>query len=223
MDKISHILQFDIRSTKKSIIILMTVYVIFGFYYGITIRDLGVIPFTIMIWMTMLTGLPFQLNGKYGFNYLMVTFPVKRKNMIAGRYLYSLLFGAIGLSLTEIIICILAGFFQIGMNRRLIYLTLCLAILLYFVIISIYLPLYFWLTYNTLLYMSPVFIFFLYVLLQQLYYFGLLEVNVDNVVTTLWGAFPIVVAITVLMPVLLIMGSYYLSCKFYINKDLLRI
>jgi ABC-2 type transport system permease protein len=156
MDKINHILQFDIRSARKSILILLTFYFVFGLYYGFSIGDLSVIPITVMIWATMLIGLPFQLNEKYGLNHLMGTFPVKRKSIIAGRYLYSLLFGAIGLSMSEILICILAGFFQIELSRKQIYLSLCVAIFLYVVIASIYLPLYFLLTHIGLLYISPV-------------------------------------------------------------------
>jgi|GEM_PF-6311300 ABC-2 type transport system permease protein len=220
MEKLRHILHFDLITTRKSVAILLSVYFVFGIYYAYFLEDLKAVPISIMIWVTSLTGLPFQLNEKYGVNYLLATFPIRRKNIIQGRYLYSLLFGAIGISLSEIMICILASFFHIGFDHRQIYLSLCFGVLIFSLIISVYLPMYFWFTHVHMLMVSSVFVYFFYILLEQLYYLGILNVSIDTAIVGLCHYFMLAIAIIFLISAILVICSYCISCKLFLNKDI---
>lgn len=220
MEKVNRVLYFDLKSSRKSVILLFTVYFVFGLYYGFMIGDLNVIPVSIMIWVSMICGQPFQLNEKYGVNNLFATLPMKRSDIVRGRYLYTLLFGCLGISLSEILICILAVFFRIGFDFRQICLSLCIGVLFYSLITSVQLPLYFRYSHVRMLVVTPILIYFLYVLAEQFYYIGTFNTSIKSVASGLENYFALAVPCILFAALLALTISYRISKKQFLDKEL---
>lgn len=220
MEKVNHILYFDFSTTRKTRYILMLLFFTLGLYYAYFIGNLSIIPISILIWTSMTTGLPFQLRERYSLDYLMVTLPMNRKCIIKSRYLYALINGALGIALSEIIICILSGVFEIGFVMKEVYFALCIGVLLFNLIISIHLPLYFKLSKAPMIAVSPIIVYFLYTLGTQLYYLGILNLAINPIIDALWRFSGVTIVGTILLSAIMLSISYRITCKLYINKDL---
>lgn len=216
MNKVIRMLSFDFITNKTSNLILLGFYFVFALYYAYSIGDLNVVPVSLMLWMAMTTGLPFLLRDKYGLDYLLASFPMKRITVVRGRYLYSLVMGALGISLSEIIVCLLNGFLHIGFDMKRIIFHLCISFLLYSILVAISLPLFFRFAHFQLVMVMPLFVYFLYIRL----YFSEQYSKLDSMMEML-SRFPILEVIgTLLSAGVVLTISYILSCKIYVNRDL---
>lgn len=220
MEKVNHMIHFDFINTRKTVIWLLGFYFVFGLYYGFCIGNLSVIPVTIMLWVSTIVGLPFVFRDKYNLDYLIGTFPVNRKCNIIARFLYALIIGAFGISLSEIMLCILSGFFRIGFDRKVIYFSLCVSVLLFILIISIHLPLCFISSKSQVIVISPLFIYILYTLVFMLYYSNSVDVDMTSIINIFWKNIGFSVIGLLLIAVLLLAASYHITYKLYENKDL---
>ncbi len=220
MEKVLRIMRFDLSTCWKSIIALFVFYFIFGLYYGFAVGDLRVIPISVVIWISMVAGSPFVVREKFFLNHLLGTLPVNRKNIIRSGYLLSILIGVFGITMSEIMVIISTAFFHIGFDRKDMYLTLCIAVILYSLILAVQLPLYFHLKHSTIVLMLPTFLFLSYAILCQLYYFGVFHICLVEMIAVFWRYFYLSVTVTVLLAATLFYLSYIVTCRLYRDKDL---
>lgn len=126
MNKELKILRFDLSVCGKTLFVLSSFFFLFGIYIALSIRYLQVIPVSIMIWLSMLVGLPF-VNSKSNLDILLATFPQTRRTVIKGRYLFALLLGVVGIALSELMICLMSIAFQIPFDMKETFFTLCMS------------------------------------------------------------------------------------------------
>lgn len=220
MEKVLRILHFDLRTCGKSILALTSLFLVFGIYVAFSIRYLQVIPISIMIWVSMEAGFPFVLSSKSGLDNLLATFPLNRRTIIKGRYLFSILLGGIGIALSEIMICILNAFFQIRFDIKETFFTLCLSLILYVVIIALHLPLYFRYSYKQAIMVSPLFLYIIYTISLQIYYIVDVYERIRPFIDFVWTNGTIFLIGVLLLSAIILYSSYLITCTLFINKDL---
>lgn len=220
MEKVFKILRFDLSTSWKTIAPLMAFYFVLGLYYGYTIGDLTVIPVSIMIWVSMAAGIPYVFREKYLMDHLLGTLPVNRKNIIRSGYLLSTMIGVTGISLSEIMICISSALFGVGFDIKKIYASLLISTVLYFLIIGIHIPVYLRWKLGQLVVVSPIILYFAYIIASQLYYYGVLHIELKAFISALWEYFAVSMSGALLLAALLLWISYRLSCRLYLKKDI---
>jgi hypothetical protein len=220
MEKVFRVFRFDIVTCRRSMATLFASFFLFGLYYGLAISNLLAIPVSVMIWVAMIAGLPYVLRDKYGLDKLLATFPLNRKTIIRGRFLLSLVIGIMGIAMSEIMVCLSAGIFRIGFDIREMYFVLCLSFLLYCLVITVHMPLYFRFPNTQVIQMSPMLVYFSYIIATHLYYAGLFHVDLEPAVSIAWRFSALTLFATLLLAALILYASYAISCKVYINKDL---
>jgi hypothetical protein len=220
MEKIIHVILFDLATTKKSMLVIICSFIVFGLYFAFSIGDVTVIPISMMLWVTMIAGLPFNIREKQGMDNLLITLPVNRRNIVRGRLLYTISCGVIGISISEIMICLLAGFAKIDFTMQEIILAFSCGILLFCFVISIQQPLYYRFTHSQAIQLSALFLYFIYVVGYQLYYInGDFYWNMNAVIKKLMS-FPFTEFIFLIISVFMVMVSYQITFRIYDVKDL---
>lgn len=220
MDKILKVLKYDFYTCRKLITGLIVYFFLFGTFYGYMLHDVTVVPISIMIWFTMMAGLPFMLRDKYGLDNLQATFPINRKITIRSRYLFVFIIGVIGISLSELMVCILSGVFSVDFDIRVIYFHLCIVFLLYFLVMAVHMPLYFKFTHTLAVQLSPLFLFVIYVICIQLYYSVALTINAAPLIGLFWENSVAVLVCVLFLAAMMQYLSYRIACRIYFKKDL---
>jgi hypothetical protein len=220
VDKTLRILHFDIVNTWKTITFLFAFFFLFGMYYGLIINNLLVIPFSILIWVAMMAGFPYALRDKYGLDKLMAAFPINRRMIVRSRFLLCILIGFLGTAMAEIMVCTAAGIFHVGFVMREMYFALILSFLLYTLILAVHMPLYFYFTNTQMIQVSPVFVYFIYVIVIQLYYTGVFNIDLGPVISLAWRYGIGSLLITLVLAAALHYLSYVITFRIYRNKDL---
>lgn len=221
MDKMIRIIKFDLAINKKIIIFLMIWFFVFGQYFAISVGDLTQLPISIMLWATVIAGLPFIIRDRFGIENLLITFPINRRNIIRGRYVYAVINGFLCLAMSEIMICTASGFFNIGFDMKMVSASLCVGFLTYSLIISIQLPMYFRYSFAQVIDLASIFLYIIFIICYQLsYYRGNLYGNIEDVVSILWKIPLLMVTATLVLAAVMLYGSYLLSYKVYNKKNL---
>jgi len=217
MDKIINVIKFDASIYKRTYTFLMVWVFTFGSYFAFCTKDLSLIPISIMMWAPFTTGLPFVLSERSGVKNLLTTVPINRINIIRGRYIFSLINGLLCLAMSEIMACIWAGLFKMRFDIGVICFYLCCGFLIYYLIISIQLPMYFRFHFKTAILLSPLFLFIAFTISYQSFYSYITNYSYVSIIRL----HPILtVAITLVSSVILMFSSYLIACKVYIKKDL---
>lgn len=216
MDRIINLIKYDTFVVKKTLIFLIIWFFVFGAYLSLTARDLFFLPLSIMQWATFIAGLPFVYGEKSDTKILLHTFPIDRKTIVRSRYAYALASGFVCLSMTEIIICILAGFFNVYLNMTVVGFALCLSFLIFCIMIAIQLPLYFKYLFKAAVLLAPMFIYILSIVLYQVFHSSIVRFDY---ISKLWSYPAASVVITLLLCSVMMLISYLVSCRFYIKKD----
>lgn len=220
MEKILRVFRFDVEACQRSAAILFCTFFLFGLYYGLTIGNLLVIPVSVMIWVTMIAGLPYSLRDKYGLDKLMATLPVNRKTIVRSRFLFSIVLGVLGIAMSEIMVCLAAGIFHVGFDIREMFFALELSLLLFCLILAVHMPLYFYSGSTQAIQVSPIFVYFIFIIGSQLYYTGIFDIDMGPAVSLAWRLFPLTLSGTLVLGVILLYLSYVITFRVYLNKDL---
>lgn len=213
-------LHFDMSVCWKSLTGIICWFFLFGIYYGFTIQNLMVIPVTIMIWQSMAVGLPFNIGNKYGLDKLLSSFPINRKNVIKGRYLFALIIGAFGIIQSEVMICILGGLFHVVFDIKDIYFSLCCSFVLFCLIVAIHMPMYFRLAHAQVIQISPIFLYLIFIISIQIYYMTGSNFNIKPVTDKIWDYGILTLGGSIMISGVILALSYLLTCKVFTNKDL---
>lgn len=129
--------------TLKNILIFLLVFIFIGYGTGEPSTLIGML----MMYSTIYASYPFAMGDKNGIDTLYATIPLKKSNIVAGRYMFTLslniVVGAISLAVSAILMAALGKGFDWGET----FITILICFTLFSILEAVQLPIYFKLGY----------------------------------------------------------------------------
>lgn len=201
-------------------LLLLPVFVIiFGFYSPIT-----AIPISVFMFLSFSVN-PFAVEEKGALNNLYLTLPVRRKSIVTGRYMLSLIMMICGMAMGILIMLLVNKYsiskWFIGIEGYMVLISL--SYLLYAVLNLFMFPILFWLGYNRGkfwgFYLPAV--FFSLIIGGYSAFTSLPEnktLTMDSILYALENI-PMVIGSAVVLATILLILSYMISLKLYSKRD----
>jgi hypothetical protein len=137
-----NVVRFDILTVKpylKLFLLLVTV----GFILGMGNKEPYIIPPMFMIWASFFVSYPFSIGEKNSLEKLYGTFSLKRRDIVAGRYIFSLFSAAASLVLAVTTVYISSLFLKKNIEIKSLLFVISFGFLMFSLIISLQIPMYF--------------------------------------------------------------------------------
>lgn len=219
MRNIINVFKVDTLSTKQLSNLLVLVLYVVDFISGLLSENVVMLPVLFFAESTFLVGLIFITEERYGLNKLLGSFSIKRRDIVRGRYVFSiwngLLMMVLCLSVIYILYCLVDPFFEI----KTMLFIFCIGFLLYSFVISIQIPLYFKYSASStkLILLIPLLIFILAIpLLNSLD----VQAFIARLFLCMWDNTAYEILFTAVISAFLLFLSYFISCRLYNNLDL---
>ncbi len=142
MMKAVNVVRIDILTVKPYMKLFLFLIAV-GLMFGMGNREPYMIPPMFMIWASFFVAYPFSIGEKNSLDKLYGTFALKRKDIVAGRYIFSL-FAAV-LSMIFAILSVYASSVYIKKDIEIEALSfvICFGFLMFAAVISFQIPMYF--------------------------------------------------------------------------------
>jgi hypothetical protein len=141
MNNIQRIVKLDfytVKSIYRMTVLTYLISILFGFIAQ------PVIPiFLIMVFGVFYSGMVFSMYEKNHLNKLYGILPLKRSDVVIGRYLYAFLFGVVQAILAGIISYVISRITEVGLDNFALTVTLSLSFIYFCFAIGIAFPIYF--------------------------------------------------------------------------------
>ncbi len=147
MSKAVDVVRFDILTVKpylKSFLLLIAL----GLMIGIGNKDSLVIPPMFMVWASFFVAYPFSIAEKNSLDKLWGTFSLKRKDIVAGRYIFSLCSTIFSMLLAVVLVYASSAVIKSVVEIQALVFVMCMGFFLFSFIVSFQIPLYFKLGYT---------------------------------------------------------------------------
>jgi len=149
MSKIASFVHLDfytLKPYKKSIILLIVI----GLILGLTLKSLSVLPAIFMMWLVMYMSYPFSIAEKNGMDTLYATLPLRRRDIVIGRFAFVLLMEFITIAFVLLLSLLLSNLFPLPMEQSMgeALFSLCVLSAVFSLLVAIQYPLYFKLGYT---------------------------------------------------------------------------
>lgn len=194
-----------------------------GVGFGVFMRTSTMVNAYLMTACLTASTYPFMAGEKGNADVLHATLPVRRRDVVLGRYAMVLLIGVLVLGLNALLTYALSPLMQGGVSLSTSLMTAALMLIIYLVVVSFQYPIYFKVGYlkgRTLSY-APLLVLFLVVVLWPMIvkWLGIdvaFEVKrLAALLLSLPGLLGILAAVIAIVSL-----SVYLSCRFYQRRDL---
>lgn len=142
MMKAVNVVRIDILTVKpymKLFLLLIAV----GFIFGMGNKDPYVIPPMFMIWASFFVAYPFSIGERNSLDKLYGTFAVKRKDIVAGRYIFSLFAAVLSMIFAILSVYVSAVFLKRVIEIDALLFVICFGFLMFAAVISFQIPMYF--------------------------------------------------------------------------------
>jgi len=147
MTKAVKVVKLDFLTVKpycRFILLLLAL----GFLFGIGNKEPYIIPPMFMIWALFFAAYPFSIGEKNSLDKLYGTFSLKRRDIVAGRYMFSLVGSVLFMAVSVVIVFLSAVFIKKNIEIEQLFLVVCIGFLIFSVVISFQVPVFFKLGYN---------------------------------------------------------------------------
>lgn len=222
MNRIAHFVYLDyctIKPYKQSFYILVFVALVMG----IVIKSISSLPGIIMMGLLLTMSFPFSVVEKNGMDTLYATLPIKRKNVVTGRYVFVLCVEIFGVVFALLLSAALSAIFSVGLNITETLFSLCLLSAAFSLVVSLQYPIYFKLGYTKAQVFAyiPLLITFLFVaigptLLENLAPLSAVDILWKGILASPYLMYALPVAAGLLVLAL----SCALSRRLYANRDI---
>ncbi|HOV24794.1 MAG TPA: ABC-2 transporter permease [Pseudobacteroides sp.] len=147
MTKAVKVLKLDFLTVKpycRFLFVLLAV----GFLFGIGNKEPYIIPPMFMIWALFLASYPFSIGEKNSLDKLYGTFSLKRKDIVTGRYMFSLAGSVLFLAVSVVIVFLSAVIIEKNIEIEELLFVVCIGFLIFSVVASFQVPIFFKFGYN---------------------------------------------------------------------------
>ncbi|KNY29804.1 ABC-2 transporter permease [Pseudobacteroides cellulosolvens] len=142
MMKAVNVVRIDILTVKpymKLFLLLIAV----GLLFGMGNKEPYVIPPMFMIWASFFVAYPFSIGEKNSLDRLYGTFALKRKDIVAGRYIFSLFSAILSMIFAILSVYVSSVFIKKDIEIEALLFVVCFGFLMFAAVISFQIPMYF--------------------------------------------------------------------------------
>ncbi|HEY9059998.1 MAG TPA: ABC-2 transporter permease [Pseudobacteroides sp.] len=142
MIKALNVAKFDFLTVKpysKIFFVLLAV----GIIVGLGNQDSYMVPPMFMIWASFFVAYPFSIGERNSIENLLGTFSLKRRDIVAGRYIFSLLGVSVATLFALATVYFLSFFFSRSVELKPLLFVTSFGFLIFSLVISFQIPMYF--------------------------------------------------------------------------------
>ena len=221
MNKTSAFMGLELRALKPykvSIFILLGLALAMGYFFHSADTLVGYV----LMMLVLMTSYPFSISERNNLDVLYATLSINRKTVVRGRYALMLAAEALGMAVSVLLSWFLNLFIDMGFQLEQVVFLACILFGVYSLLLSVQYPIYFKLGYNKakLLVMIPMLVLFL-VVIELPMLSKLLGLTLAwNDLSMPQGVPAWLYAAPLLAGLLFVGGSYRLSCRLYMAREL---
>jgi len=142
MIKAVKVLKLDFLTVKPYCRVFL-LFMAVGFLFGIGNKEPYIIPPMFMIWALFLVSYPFSIGEKNSLDKLYGTFSLKRKDIVTGRYLFSLAGSVLFLAVSVVIVFLSASIIKKNIEIEELLFVVFIGVLIFSAVASFQIPIFF--------------------------------------------------------------------------------
>lgn len=219
MNHISNFIRLDFHCIKQYLTIKqLGLYAVVILFLSYTLDNLFFVLGMIMMYGLFYTGYPFAIGDKMQTDILYASLPLKKKQIVLGRYLFALCVNLITAGISFLISALVATAFQKEFDLQSAILTILICLFAYTIIEAIQFPIYFKLGYTKakIITLFPILLLPLLVVLMASW---MKEDVLMSVILWMQGNLVLLVFAMLILWCCVFLLSAYLSYRIYQKRD----